>query len=83
MDEQNLITMANQIGDFFTSLPDHEEAIGDIASHIRRFWEPRMRRAFLAALDDPSGDGAQRAAPIVRDAIAAHRASLVPAAARA
>jgi formate dehydrogenase subunit delta len=80
MDEQNLITMANQIGDFFTSLPDHEEAIGDIASHIRRFWEPRMRRAILEALDDGSTVDTSRMSDIVRETLIRHRADLMPAA---
>ncbi|WP_310731360.1 formate dehydrogenase subunit delta, partial [Burkholderia pseudomultivorans] len=73
MNQQHLIDMANQIGAFFESMPDRDEALAGIADHIRRFWEPRMRRALLAALDDPAGEGAQRAMPIVRDAIAAHR----------
>ncbi|MCA7951284.1 formate dehydrogenase subunit delta [Burkholderia seminalis] len=81
MDQGHLIDMANQIGAFFESMPDRDEALAGIADHLRRFWEPRMRRALLAALDDPTSEGAQRAAPIVRDAVAAHRASLVPAAA--
>ena len=80
MDEQNLITMANQIGDFFTSLPDHEEAIGDIASHIRRFWEPRMRRAILEALDDGSTVDTSRMSDIVRETLIKHREELMPAA---
>ncbi|MDF3081702.1 formate dehydrogenase subunit delta [Burkholderia sola] len=83
MDHDHLIDMANQIGAFFESMPDRDEALAGIAEHIRRFWEPRMRRALLAALDDPSSEAGQRAAPIVRDAIATHRASLVPAAAPA
>ena len=74
MDTGHLIDMANQIGAFFESMPDREEALTGIAEHIRRFWAPRMRRAFLAALDDPSSAAAQRAAPIVLAAIAAHRA---------
>ncbi|MGU7775317.1 formate dehydrogenase subunit delta, partial [Burkholderia sp. MR1-5-21] len=37
----------------------------------------------LAALDDPADAAAQRATPIVRDAIAAYRDTLTPAAARA
>ncbi|MBR7953598.1 formate dehydrogenase subunit delta [Burkholderia cenocepacia] len=83
MNNEHLIDMANQIGAFFESMPDRGEALTGIAEHIRRFWEPRMRRALLAALDDPSSEAGQRATPIVRDAIAAHRASLVPAAAPA
>ncbi|RDS99709.1 formate dehydrogenase [Burkholderia contaminans] len=81
MDNGHLIDMANQIGAFFESMPDRDEALTGIADHIRRFWEPRMRRALLAALDDPSSEAGQRAAPIVRDAHAAHRASLIPPAA--
>ncbi|EML1595796.1 MULTISPECIES: formate dehydrogenase subunit delta [Burkholderia] len=83
MNSEHLIDMANQIGAFFESMPDRDEALTGIAEHIRRFWEPRMRRALLVALDDPSREAGQRATPIVRDAIAAHRASLVPAAAPA
>ncbi|WP_175767694.1 formate dehydrogenase subunit delta [Burkholderia cenocepacia] len=83
MNSEHLIDMANQIGAFFESMPDRDEALTGIAEHIRRFWEPRMRRTLLAALDDPSSEAGQRATPIVRDAIAAHRASLVPAAAPA
>ncbi|KVX56345.1 formate dehydrogenase subunit delta [Burkholderia stagnalis] len=83
MDTVHLIDMANQIGAFFASMPDRDEALSGIADHIRRFWEPRMRRALLAALDEPAGDAAQRADPIVRDAIARYRDTLTPAAAPA
>lgn len=51
MDSQNLIRMANSIGDFFEAMPDEDEALEGVATHIRKFWEPRMRREFLAALD--------------------------------
>ena len=82
MDEQNLIDMANRIGEFFDSMPDREEALAGIADHIRRFWEPRMRRALLATLDrtDAGAAGVQMSG-IVREALLAHRESLTPAAA--
>jgi formate dehydrogenase subunit delta len=76
MDNRNLIDMANRIGDFFESMPDHEEALTGVAEHIRRFWEPRMRRALLVMLDT-SNEGSM--CPIVREALAAHRAKLIPA----
>ncbi|CAJ9822403.1 NADH-dependent formate dehydrogenase delta subunit FdsD family protein [Burkholderia pseudomallei] len=79
MESRHLIDMANQIGAFFASMPDHDEAVAGIADHIRRFWEPRMRRALLAALDDPQDEAARDVAPIVREAIDTHRASLEPA----
>ena len=44
MNPANLIRMANRIGDFFAAMPDHEQAVGDVASHIARTWEPRMIR---------------------------------------
>ena len=80
MDEQNLIDMANRIGEFFDSMPDREEALTGIADHIRRFWEPRMRRALLATLDRPDADGLQMSG-IVREAVLANREKLTPAAA--
>ena len=45
-----LIRMANQIGAFFEAMPDRDQAIQDIASHLRRTWEPRMRTQLLACL---------------------------------
>jgi len=74
----HLIEMANQIGEFFESMPDREEAQTGIAEHIRRFWEPRMRRTLIAALDD----GRAREAgltEIVETALKQHRDALVPA----
>ena len=73
MDTNNLIKMANQIGSFFESMPDRAQAIKDIASHIKRFWEPRMRRAILASIDQHQ-DAAM--SEIVREAIVSHRALL-------
>ena len=51
MNSDNLIRMANQIGVFFESMPDRAEGLEGIATHIRKFWDPRMRRAFLAMVD--------------------------------
>jgi formate dehydrogenase subunit delta len=73
--------MANRIGDFFESMPDHEEALTGVADHIHRFWEPRMRRALLAALDEaPDANGIALSA-FVREALVKHREELTPAAA--
>ncbi|GJG93766.1 formate dehydrogenase subunit delta [Cupriavidus pauculus] len=67
---ENLVKMANQIGSFFEAMPDHDEALGDIAGHVKKFWEPRMKRAFLAHMDSTGGEGVD---PIVKEAIARHR----------
>jgi formate dehydrogenase subunit delta len=81
MDTQNLIDMANRIGDFFESMPDHEEALTGVADHIHRFWEPRMRRALLAALDEAPDANGIALSGFVREALVKHREELTPAAA--
>ncbi len=54
MDTGNLVKMANQIGDFFQSMPDRQVAKQDIAQHLKKFWEPRMREALITNIDDAS-----------------------------
>jgi formate dehydrogenase subunit delta len=73
MDSQQLIKMANQIGQFFESMPNREEAEKDIASHLKRFWDPRMRRVIVASLDN---EDAAAMSPIVREALSTHRKML-------
>jgi formate dehydrogenase subunit delta len=45
---ERLVEMANDIGAFFDAKADKDEAARDIALHLRRFWDPRMRREILA-----------------------------------
>ena len=73
MDMQNLIRMANRIGDFFAAMPERDEALLGIAGHLRNFWEPRMRRQLLAYVDAGRGDEIR---PIVLNAIEVHRHKL-------
>ena len=45
-----LVMMANQISRFY--LPQKQiEPVGAIATHIRKFWDPRMRAAIVAHLE--------------------------------
>ena len=76
MDIDNLVHMANRIGEFFAALPDPDEAREGIAQHLRRYWEPRMRRELL---DQLAQGGASGLLPLVREALETHRASLQPA----
>ncbi|HEX4890452.1 MAG TPA: formate dehydrogenase subunit delta [Alphaproteobacteria bacterium] len=55
MEIKHLVHMANQIADFFKSYPE-AEAIDGVATHIRQFWDPRMR-AQLAKHFEAGGDG--------------------------
>jgi formate dehydrogenase subunit delta len=73
MDVDNLIRMANRIGEFFQAMPDHGEAVDGVATHIRKFWEPRMRRALLEAVDSGAADALL---PVVREALELRRAEL-------
>lgn len=75
MNLQNLIHMANRIGEFFDAMPDRDEAVEGVATHIHRFWEPRMRRELIAAID---AGQAQALVPLVREAVLSHRAALMP-----
>ncbi|MCE4058629.1 formate dehydrogenase subunit delta [Pandoraea sputorum] len=75
MDTDNLVKMANQIGDFFETMPDRGEALENIAGHLRRFWAPRMRMTILEHLETTDGHGMRE---IVVAAITAHRAELWP-----
>ncbi|RFB89508.1 formate dehydrogenase [Rhizobium leguminosarum bv. trifolii] len=45
-----LVYMANQIATFFKSQPA-DEAVQGVATHINKFWEPRMRRQLFEILE--------------------------------
>ena len=45
---ENLVYMINQIAGFFASEPDRDVGIEGIRNHVRRFWDPRMRKAIIA-----------------------------------
>jgi len=45
---ERLVAMANDIGAFFAGEPDKAEAARGVASHLKRFWDPRMRREIAA-----------------------------------
>jgi formate dehydrogenase subunit delta len=72
----NLIKMVNQIGAFFETMPDRQQAQTDIAKHLRAFWAPRMRHALMRHFDQHGG-GAFMA--IVADTLQSRRAAIVEA----
>ena len=53
---EHLVQMANDIGNFFRSEPQREDAIAGIANHIAKFWTPRMRAKLAAHLTDHGAD---------------------------
>jgi formate dehydrogenase subunit delta len=64
MSPEKLVYMANQIGKFFAS-QGPEQAVAGTADHIKKFWDPRMRKAIILHLDG-GGTGLD---PTVRDAV--------------
>ncbi|MCJ1886481.1 formate dehydrogenase subunit delta [Pseudomonas sp. LA21] len=57
MNVENLIKMANQIGQYFASEPDREQAVRGVHQHLKSFWTPAMLRDLKAWLErHPDGD---------------------------
>jgi formate dehydrogenase subunit delta len=58
--------MANDIGHFFNAEADKNVAAQGVANHIKRYWDPRMRREIIAHYRE-GGAGLD---PVPRSAIA-------------
>ena len=66
MNPAKLIRIANQIAAFFEAMPNREQAVKDVAAHIQRNWEPRMRAALLQHINT---HGDAELSPMARDAL--------------
>ena len=66
MRAERLVSMANDIGHFFNAEPDKNVAAQSVANHIKRYWDPRMRREIVAHYRE-GGAGLD---PVPRSAIA-------------
>jgi formate dehydrogenase subunit delta len=47
MNPDRLVAMANDIAAFFAAEKDRAVAVAGVTNHLRRFWEPRMRRQII------------------------------------
>jgi formate dehydrogenase subunit delta len=63
--DDKLVYMANQIGKFFASQGADKAADG-VATHLRKFWDPSMRRAIVAQLEAGQAEGLE---PFARAAV--------------
>ena len=45
---ERLVAMVNDIGAFWAAEPDKREAANSVATHLKRYWDPRMRREIVA-----------------------------------
>jgi formate dehydrogenase subunit delta len=52
-----LIKMANQITDFWEGEAGEEVAAKEVATHLRRYWEPRMRAQMITYYEQRQGSG--------------------------
>ncbi len=68
MQPDKLVSMANQIGRFFST--QRGDAAAAVAVHIAKFWDPRMREALLHHLEACDGRGLDE---VVRGAVLALR----------
>jgi formate dehydrogenase subunit delta len=50
--DEQLVRMANDIGDFFRSRPNREEAVAGIANHVKSYWTRRMREKIVPYVKD-------------------------------
>ena len=75
MKAQKLVKMVNEIAAFFEAEPDRNAALEGVAGHLKRFWDPRMRREIVRYVDEQGGEGLKETALA---AIRAHRDKLLP-----
>ncbi|GAB2561067.1 formate dehydrogenase subunit delta [Dyella jejuensis] len=50
MNIERLVVMVNDISHYFVADPDRDAGAAGIAEHLKRFWEPGMRRTIVAHL---------------------------------
>ncbi|KLD65345.1 formate dehydrogenase subunit delta [Dyella japonica] len=62
---ERLVTMANDIATYFTVEPDHAAAVLSVRDHLRRFWDPAMRRQLKSYVEE----GGEGLIPLAREAV--------------
>jgi len=65
MDIERLVIMANDIAAFFHKSADEGEAARSVATHLHRYWDPRMRKEIVAH----GQSGGAGLSEIARDAV--------------
>lgn len=63
---ERLVAMANDIAAFFEAAAEETAVAESVAQHLRRFWEPRMRREIAAHLRR----GGAGLSPLAREGVA-------------
>jgi formate dehydrogenase subunit delta len=76
LDAHKLVKMVNEITAFFEADPDRNAVSEAVIGHLKRFWDPRMRREIVRFVDEEGGAGLKEVALF---AIRTHRDKLLPA----
>jgi formate dehydrogenase subunit delta len=63
--DEKLVMMANQIAAFFAAQGE-ERAVPAIADHMKKFWDPEMRRKFLSLAAPDLHPLVRKAVPLIR-----------------
>jgi formate dehydrogenase subunit delta len=61
MDPQHLVAMVNEIAAFFAG-EDPNTAAPNVANHLRRYWDPRMRKQIV----EHAGNGGEGLSEVAR-----------------
>jgi formate dehydrogenase subunit delta len=69
-----LIKMANQITEFWEGEAGHDVAVKEVATHLRRYWEPRMRAQMITYYHERKGSGLNEIALEAVEVLAAQAA---------
>lgn len=72
-----LIKMANQITSFWEGEVGEDAAATEVATHLRRYWEPRMRAQMITYYEERQGSGLN---DVAKKAVALLAAQARPAA---
>jgi formate dehydrogenase subunit delta len=75
--------MANQITDFWEGEAGHDVAVKEVATHLRRYWEPRMRAQMITYYHERQGSGLNDIAKAAVGVLAEQAAQAKPALAEA
>jgi len=72
-----LIKMANQITSFWEGEVGEDAAATEVATHLRRYWEPRMRAQMITYYEERQGSGLN---DVAKKAVGLLAAQAMPAA---
>jgi formate dehydrogenase subunit delta len=75
-----LIKMANEITSFWEGEAGQDKAANEVATHLRRYWEPRMRAQMIGYLEQRQGAGLNDVAKAAVALLASQAKAAAPAA---